>query len=202
MTTQHGHEAASEISAAVEESARTLRSLTAPPVAGAIAAGLDAMVGALAAGHTVYCCGNGGSAADADHFVAELVGRCVEDRAPLPSVALTVSSATVTAIANDYGYTEVFARQLRGLARRGDVLVVLTTSGRSANVTRAVEEAAAMGVVSIALTGAHGLAGADADVEVRISSSVTARIQEAHKIICHVWATCIERALLRGDFST
>lgn len=168
------------------------RMLTLEPLRTQILDALEVLQTAVAAGGTMLFCGNGGSAADADHFAAEFIGRCVRESPALPAISLGVSPASVTAIANDYGYSEVFRRQVMGLASPGDVLVGLTTSGQSPNVLAAFQAAAERGARTIALTGAVGLAEPLAEVEVRVPSTVTARIQEAHKLIGHVWATAVE----------
>ncbi|MGH8151236.1 MAG: D-sedoheptulose-7-phosphate isomerase [Rhodanobacteraceae bacterium] len=150
----------------------------------------------LAAGHKVLACGNGGSAASAQHFVAELVCRFHDDRHALAAVALTADAATLTAIGNDYGYARVFARQVEALGRPGDVLVAISTSGNSANVIDAVRTARACGCKVIALTGAGGGAIArEVDVAVCVPSAVTARIQEVHDVCIHAIAQALEEGL-------
>lgn len=180
------------LDSSVAETIEVLSLLNAEPLRTQILAALDVLHTGVAAGGLVLFCGNGGSAADADHFAAEFIGRCVRESPALPAISLGVSPASVTAIANDYGYEEVFRRQVLGLASPGDVLVGLTTSGRSANVLAAFRAATQRGVRTIALTGAAGLAEPVAELEVRVPSTVTARIQEAHKLIGHVWATAVE----------
>ncbi len=154
------------------------------------------VVAALQAGNTVLFCGNGGSAADAQHLAAELMGRYLRDRRPLPALALTVDTSALTAIANDYGYEQVFARQLRGIGRPGDVLVAITTSGNSPNVLRAVETARAMGIASIGMTGAGGgaLAGL-CDLCIRVPAERADRIQEMHIALGHILCGIVEEAL-------
>ena len=150
----------------------------------------------LRAGGKVVFCGNGGSAADATHLAAELVGKFQLDRAPLPALSLSDNASSLTAIGNDYDYAQTFARQLRGLGSPGDVLVALSTSGTSANVVEAARAAAEMGVRVVAFTGAGGgdLA-ALAEVCVRIPSESTARIQEGYMLLCHSACEVVERAL-------
>ena len=151
---------------------------------------------ALAAGHTVHFCGNGGSAADAQHLAAEFLGRFLAERAALPAHALTTNSSTLTAIGNDYGFDEVFARQIRGLGRKGDVLVGLSTSGRSRNVIAAFEAAHRMGLSTIALTGATGGPLAQgADLAIRVPADETPRIQEMHIAVGHAICELVEAAL-------
>ncbi|MPV85468.1 D-sedoheptulose-7-phosphate isomerase [Ostreibacterium oceani] len=144
-------------------------------------------------GKTVFVCGNGGSAADAQHFSAELTGRYVLDRPAYAGVALTVDTSALTAIANDYGYAQVFARQLDGLAKSGDVLVAISTSGHSANIMAAVEVAKKKQMQTIALLGRDGgqLASV-ADISIVVPAYETARIQEAHSFILHYFCEWLE----------
>jgi D-sedoheptulose 7-phosphate isomerase len=140
--------------------------------------------------------GNGGSAADAQHLVAELVGRFERERRAFAAVALTADASVVTTIANDYGYEQVFARQIAGLGRRGDIAFGISTSGRSRNVELALDAARVNGLVTIALTGRDGgPVGAKADVHVNVSDSSTARIQEVHRTILHALCALVERRL-------
>jgi D-sedoheptulose 7-phosphate isomerase len=148
-------------------------------------------------GGKVMFCGNGGSAADAQHLAAELMGRFLTDRAPMASVALTVDSSALTAIGNDYGFEQVFARQVRGLGRSGDVLVGISTSGNSANVIAAFEVAREIGVRTVALTGGGGgKMGELADLLINAPSLSTPRIQELHIAIGHTICELVEDALL------
>jgi D-sedoheptulose 7-phosphate isomerase len=154
------------------------------------------IVRALADGRKLLICGNGGSASDAQHLAAELVGRFQRPRRPLPALALTVDSSVLTAIANDFSYDEVFARQIEGLGHQDDVLLAISTSGRSSNVLRAVEQARRIGMTSIALTANDGgLLGPMADVHVNVPSADTARAQEVHRTILHVICELIETEL-------
>lgn len=158
------------------------------------AAGL--MIDGLRTGGKILFCGNGGSAADSQHLAAELTGRYLRDRAPLAAVALTVDSSALTAIANDYSYDEVFARQVRGLGRRGDVLVGISTSGNSRNVAAALEAARAVGMRTIGLTGAAGGRMKDlCDVCLCVPSTDTPRIQEMHIAAGHMMCELVENAL-------
>ena len=135
----------------------------------------------IAGGRTIYLCGNGGSAAEAQHIAAELVGRYLSERRGLPAVALTTDTSILTAVGNDYGFEKVFARQIEALGRRGDLLVVLTTSGRSRNVLLAVTAARARGMRVAGMTGAAGTAFARrCDACVVVPSRETPRIQEVH----------------------
>jgi D-sedoheptulose 7-phosphate isomerase len=155
------------------------------------------VAGALDAGRKLLFFGNGGSAADAQHLAAEFVGRFLGERRPLPAVALTTDTSALTAIANDYGFEHVFARQVRALGVRGDVALAISTSGRSPNVLRAVEACRELGVTTIGLTGGDGgaLAGM-VDVELRVSAStLSCRIQETHILIGHVICELVDRRL-------
>ena len=150
---------------------------------------------ALASGHKVLLCGNGGSAADAQHIAAELVGRFVVERRGLPAIALTVDTSALTAIGNDYGFDAVFARQVEALGRAGDVLIAITTSGRSKNVVAAVSAARANGLKVVGLTGAAGEAFVrECDAGVAVPSRNTARIQEGHIAIGHVLCELVDAA--------
>jgi D-sedoheptulose 7-phosphate isomerase len=155
----------------------------------------------LSAGGKLLFCGNGGSAADAQHLAAELVGRFVRDRRALAAIALSTDSSAVTCIANDFGYPEVFARQVEGLARPGDVLVAISTSGHSPNVVRAVEAARACRVQTIGFLGRDGgKLGAMVDLPLIVESGETARIQEAHIFLGHVLCGLIEQRLGIGGW--
>ncbi|MDP3856630.1 MAG: phosphoheptose isomerase [Stagnimonas sp.] len=153
----------------------------------------------LDAGHKVLACGNGGSAADAQHFAAELVGRYERERPELAAIALTTDSSQLTAIANDYGYEQVFAKAVRGLGRTGDLLLAISTSGNSASVVKAIEAAQSKGMTVIALTGKDGgtmarmLSGED--VELRAASEVTARVQEVHLLFLHCLCDAVDELL-------
>ena len=147
-------------------------------------------------GGKVLFCGNGGSAADAQHFAAELSGRFLLDRAPLPAEALHTNASFLTAVANDYDYTQVFARALEASARPGDVLVAISTSGRSPNVVRAAERAADLGVRVIAMTGEAPCPLARyADVWLSMPSRTTPRVQECHVAVLHAISERVEHAL-------
>lgn len=153
-------------------------------------------IGALEAGNKVIFCGNGGSAADAQHLAAELMGRFLVDRRPLPALSLTVDTSALTAISNDYGYDKVFSRQLRGIARPGDVLLGMSTSGNSGNVLDAFAVAAELGVKTIGLTGYGGGKMAEAsDLLIAVPHASTNHIQEAHIAIGHLICAITEAAL-------
>jgi len=149
---------------------------------------------ALAAGRKVLAFGNGGSASDAEHLVAELVGRFEGDRKALAGVALTADSSVMTAIGNDYGYERVFTRQIEALGQSGDVAFGISTSGRSPNVEAALAAAKSRGMVTIAMTGRDGgKMGADADIHLNVAETATPRVQEVHRTIMHAMCTLIDR---------
>jgi D-sedoheptulose 7-phosphate isomerase len=164
--------------------------------AGPAAEAAGAMIAALRSGGRVFACGNGGSAADAQHFAAELVGRFERERAALGAIALTTDTSIVTAVANDYDFSRVFARQVEALGRPGDVLLGISTSGGSANVIAAFAAAKAGGMTTVALTGRDGGAvGAAADIHVNVPAASTARVQEVHRTLLHAVCALIEREL-------
>jgi D-sedoheptulose 7-phosphate isomerase len=141
----------------------------------------------LRSGGKILACGNGGSASDAQHLVAELVGRYREERRALPALTLTADAATLTALGNDYGFERVFARQVEALARAGDLLMAISTSGNSPNVLQAVKAARGLGCTVVALTGTHGgQLAAETDLLIKAPSSTVARIQEVHALCIHV----------------
>ena len=151
---------------------------------------------AFSSGRKLLACGNGGSAADAMHLATELMVRYDKDRRPYPALSLAASSGDLTAIANDLAFTEVFARQVEGLGQPGDVLVAITTSGRSENVRRALEVARRLELKTIALLGRDGGPTRGlADVDLLVPSLVTARIQEAHKLLIHTICERVEQRL-------
>ena len=148
---------------------------------------------ALTSGKKILICGNGGSAADAQHIAAELVGYYENQRRSWPAIALTTDTSALTAVSNDLGFEHVFARQVAGLAQAGDVLIAISTSGKSKNVIRAVEQAKERGCKTIALVGASAeTLGSLCDVVVAIPSSRTSRIQEAHITIGHLWCEMVD----------
>lgn len=147
-------------------------------------------------GGTIYLCGNGGSAADCQHVAGEFVGRFLRERRPWPAVALTTDTSILTAVGNDYGFEQVFARQVRALARPGDVVAGISTSGKSPNVLLAIEAAKTIGAATIAFTGAPGGPLAElTDVAFRAPSSHTPRIQEMHLLAWHLLCDRVEEAL-------
>ena len=153
----------------------------------------EVFANALKQGNTIFWCGNGGSASESSHLAVELIGRFKKNRRPLPSVSLNSDTAAITCIANDFGYDEIFARQLEGLAKKGDVLVVLSTSGKSENILRALRKGKELGVTTIALLGkGGGEAVSLADYPIVVNSSETARIQEIHLLIGHTFCEFAE----------
>jgi DnaA initiator-associating protein len=163
------------------------------------------MVEALVRGNKILSCGNGGSAGDAQHFSSELLNRYERDRPSLPAIALTTDTSTLTSIANDYSYDEVFAKQVRALGQPGDVLLAISTSGNSRNVICAMEAALSRDMTIVALTGKDGgeMAGflGENDVEIRVPSNRTARIQEVHLLVIHNLCECIDDSLFPIDES-
>lgn len=157
-----------------------------------------AVLDTLADGGKVMFCGNGGSAADAQHLAAELVGRQNFDRTGAAGLALTVDTSTLTAVANDYGYQEVFARQVEALGRPGDVLVGLSTSGRSPNVVRALAAARASGITTVAFTGREPRDMAGADMVVAVPATETPKIQELHIVCGHIVFALVEERRFGG----
>lgn len=175
---------------------RHLVELTAEKLAGKIVTMADLMLACFASGGKILCCGNGGSACDAEHFVAEMVNRFQVERVNLPAIALAATAATMTAIANDYNFNEVFAKQINAYGNSGDLLLAISTSGNSSNILRAVESAHAKNLRVIALTGDSGgkLAaqlGAD-DLVLQVPSANTPRIQEMHILIIHAVCELID----------
>jgi len=157
-----------------------------------------ALVAAYRRGGRVYIAGNGGSAADAQHIAAEFVSKLAQDRAPLPAEAITVDSSILTAIGNDYGYDEVFARQVAGKMRQEDMFLGITTSGNSSNIIRALEQCRAMGVKSIVFTGKDGgKVKVLADYCIIASGEETATIQELHIVLGHTLCGCVESELFQ-----
>jgi len=184
----------SHFEASIETKQRTLAAML-PAVLGAA----QHMAAVLKAGNKVLACGNGGSAADAQHFAAELTGRYERERPGLAGIALTTDTSALTAIANDYSYEQVFSKQVQALVRPGDLLLAISTSGNSANVMRAIEAAHAGKASIIALTGKDGgkMAGMlqSGDFELRSSSNVTARVQETHLLFLHCLCDAVDEIL-------
>jgi D-sedoheptulose 7-phosphate isomerase len=185
-----------EIAGYLAASAAAAASLAARPGAGAVERAARVVADALAGGGQVLFCGNGGSAADAQHLAAELVGRLAKERPAYRAVALTTDSSVLTAVGNDYGYAEVFARQVQGLGRRGDVLVAISTSGRSENVLRAAAAAKQAGLAVIALLGpVHSPLDATADVALHVDGELAGLVQQGHIAIGHAICMWVEARL-------
>ena len=179
---------------AIDDSTRTLESLKSLEPQMAKAA--DLIEQCLRAGNKLLVCGNGGSAADAAHFATELVVRFAKDRRSYPAICLASDGGLLTAAANDYGFDEIFARQVTAFGRPGDVLICLTTSGKSKNVVRALEEAKARKLKTIAFLGRDGGSTIGmADIDLLVRSDSTARIQEAHQLVLHVLCEVVESHL-------
>jgi len=179
----------------IAESIAAIRLLTASERE--IETAAELILKALKAGRKVLACGNGGSAADSAHFATELACRFVGDRRPFPAISLCSDGGLITATANDYSFEEIFARQVCAFGQPGDVLIALTTSGKSANIRRALEQARESGLDSVALLGRDGgdCLGL-ATVEILVRHNSTARIQEAHKVVIHLVCELMEPQLL------
>lgn len=156
----------------------------------------------LSEGNKILSCGNGGSAGDAQHFSSELLNRYSMERPPLPAIALTTDTSTLTSIANDYSYEEVFSKQIKALGNGSDLLLAISTSGNSRNVIQAIDVAHDKEMTVIALTGKDGGAMAallrPTDIEIRVPSEITARIQEVHLLVIHCLCDLIDRQLFGG----
>src|SRR3989338_2126919 len=166
-----------------------------------IARGSEMMVDALLNNHKILCCGNGGSAADAQHFSAEMLNRYESERPSLPAIALTTDTSTITSIGNDYHFNEIFSKQIKALGQAGDVLLAISTSGKSKNVIEAIVAAHNRQMSVIALTGRDGGEIAPlltaSDVEIRVPADSTARIQETHGIVIHCLCDIIDKQLFQ-----
>ena len=154
-----------------------------------------AIASALREGRAILTFGNGGSAADAQHFAAEMVGRYERDRKAWPAIALTTDTSALTAVGNDYGFDRVFARQIEALGRAGDVALGISTSGNSPNVLRGLETANTLGLVTVALTGRGGAAAKLAKFHVAVDEARTSRVQEVHATVLHVMCELVEQEL-------
>jgi D-sedoheptulose 7-phosphate isomerase len=184
----------SNLNRAINDSVRTLESLK--NLERQVSSAADLVEQCLRAGNKLLVCGNGGSAADASHFATELVVRFAKDRRALPAICLTSDSGILTAAGNDYGFDEIFARQVAAFGVSGDVLMCLTTSGKSENVIRALEEAKGRGLKTIAFLGRDGGSTVGiADLDLLVKSDSTARVQEAHQLLLHVLCEIIEERL-------
>jgi len=166
----------------------------------ALAKAAETIVRSIRAGGKLLLCGNGGSAADCQHVAGEMVGRFQREREGLPAVALTTDSSIATSIGNDYGFAEIFRRQVEALGHEGDVLMAYSTSGNAANVLRAVEEAKGRGIHTVAMTGSGGgRLAEEVDIAIRAPSDLTPRIQECHAVLGHVLCEVVEAKLAGGD---
>jgi D-sedoheptulose 7-phosphate isomerase len=180
-----------------------LKMKSAAVLAQPISQAVELMFGALSNGNKILACGNGGSAADCQHFAAELVGRFERERFPLPAIALTTDTSILTAVGNDYSFKDIFSKQVQAFGQAGDILLAISTSGNSANVLAAVEAALEREMRIVAFTGKDGGALAklltDADVHINVQHNRTARIQEVH--LCAIHAICdgIDVALFGGE---
>ena len=185
------------IKQAIEASVQTKQHiLSDEALLGRVQATVDTMVTALRSGHRVLWCGNGGSAADAQHLAAELSGRFYYDRPPLNSEALHCNTSYLTAVANDYGYDLIYSRMIDGACREGDVLVGISTSGNSLNILNAFRKARQLGVTTVAMTGkTGGEMAALADLLLNVPSTDTPRIQECHIMLGHIICQLVESAL-------
>ncbi|MGA2882851.1 MAG: D-sedoheptulose 7-phosphate isomerase [Bryobacteraceae bacterium] len=182
--------------AAFEDAARSLQSICSTPYPTQISRAVDLLVKRLSEGNKLLVCGNGGSAADAMHICAELVGRFTRERRALPAIALNTDPAILTAWSNDYSYESVFSRQVEALAKPGDIVWGISTSGNSKNVVAALKTARELEASTLALTGQGGGAMAEyADVLLAVPLSVTARIQEVHTLTYHIICEAVEAAL-------
>ena len=183
---------------AIAAATETLRSLSS--LEGQMVEAADLIEQCLRAGNKLLVCGNGGSAADAAHFATELVVRFARDRRAQPAICLASDGGLLTAAANDYGFNEIFARQVAAFGQPGDALICLTTSGKSKNVLRALEEAKARKLKTIALVGRDGGSTIGmADVDLLVRSDSTARVQEAHQLLLHVLCETIESRLEKTE---
>ena len=181
---------------AIDNSIQTLESLV--DLDGQVAKAADLIEQCLRAGNKLLVCGNGGSAADAGHFATELVVRFAKDRRPYPAICLTADGGLLTAAGNDYGFDEIFARQVAAFGLPGDLLICLTTSGKSENVRRALEEAKTRKLKTIAFLGRDGGSTIGvADIDLLVRSDSIARIQEAHQLLLHVLCEIAEARLPR-----
>jgi D-sedoheptulose 7-phosphate isomerase len=184
----------SHLQRAIDESIATLRSLTA--LEEPLGRAAELMLQCLTTGHKLLVCGNGGSASDATHLATEFLCRFREERRPYPAISLTANGEFMTAVCNDYHADEIFARQVWGLAEKGDLLIAITTSGKSKNIVRALEEARRKGVASLAILGRDGgFTKGLATIDLIVPGTLTARIQEGQKVLFHALCEMVEEKL-------
>jgi len=184
------------LKANIQASAATFQSLTA--LAAPLEKAAHLLTQCLLSGHKLITCGNGGSASDASHIATEFVARFHTDRRPFPALSLTDSGSTMTAISNDYAFEQVFARQVRAFAKKDDVLLAITTSGKSKNILLALEAAKELGVTSIAFLGkGGGFTKGIATIDLLVPSDVTARVQESHLLLYHCLCELVDAELIR-----
>src|ERR1017187_6187305 len=184
----------SQLLRAIEDSVATLRGLTG--LEEPLNRAAKMVLACLTTGHKLLVCGNGGSASDATHLATEFLCRYVADRRPYPAISLTANGEFMTAVCNDYGADEIFARQVWGLAEKGDVLIAFTTSGKSKNILRALEEAKRKGIRSICFLGRDGgFTRGVATIDLLVTGNNTARIQEAQKLLYHVLCETVDEKL-------
>ena len=181
----------------IRESEKTIAALH--EQAGLIERAVEMITASLRRSGKVMICGNGGSAADSQHIAAELIGRFKRERRSLPAIALSTDTSILTSLANDYSYDDVFSRQVEGLGREGDVLIMISTSGNSVNVIHAGREAKKKGIATIGLLGGDGgkMEG-EVDLAIIVASADTARIQEGHTLIYHIICDLVEEAFADG----
>jgi len=199
MTDQHTHDMTSRVNLLFQDSISTKqRALEGLP--DSIVSAAKLMTTSLTGGNKIMSCGNGGSAADAQHFSSEMLNRFEMERPALPAIALTTDSSTLTSIANDYSFEEIFSKQIKALGQSGDILLAISTSGNSSNVGKAVKTAKERGIHVVAMTGRDGGSIApllsEQDIEIRAPSDSTARIQEVHLLTIHCLCDLIDRNLL------
>jgi D-sedoheptulose 7-phosphate isomerase len=187
----------SHLQRAIDDSITTLKNLSV--LEAPLARAAELVLRSLTSGKKLLVCGNGGSASDATHLATEFLCRFQNERRPYPAISLTANGEFMTAVCNDYHADEIFARQVWGLAEKGDVLIVITTSGKSKNVVRALEEAKKRGVDSIAILGRDGgFTKGIATIDLIVAGSVTARIQEGQKVLYHALCEIVEEKLPRS----
>ena len=195
MTSTQTDLVARQLDAGIAAWATLAEQISAPELRSGVEAAGRVVVDALRAGGTLLVAGNGGSAAIASHVAAEFLGKCIQDRHPLPAISLAESHSSLTAIGNDYGFDQVFLRGVQAFGRPGDVLLAMSTSGTSPNVVAGLAEARRRGVATILMTGANGAGQGDlADHLLVVPSNETPRIQEVHMLWAHAWCEAVDLA--------